>query len=185
MHVLFTHLSVCWWKMWGKPRMGRVPCDQQSDLCPFSILAELQLREPSFPDVQHGVLIHKVILDSPAHRWGRGCVRRWRWVGCMRPWSGPSSSSFISLSFAIGLVYDLVMWSWPLGSSWYKMLKIFMKLFEPNPNWQCGSGEDRKHWPYMWPLKSQNEWISKSRRLLLGFQPWFRGLGSEGAWTED
>lgn len=29
-----------------------------------SILAELQLREPSFPDVQHGVLIHKVILDS-------------------------------------------------------------------------------------------------------------------------
>ncbi|KAM8784947.1 serine protease HTRA2, mitochondrial isoform 2-T2 [Rhynchonycteris naso] len=33
-----------------------------------SILAELQLREPSFPDVQHGVLIHKVILDSPAHR---------------------------------------------------------------------------------------------------------------------
>ncbi|KAG8518713.1 Serine protease HTRA2, mitochondrial [Galemys pyrenaicus] len=35
-----------------------------------SILAELQLREPSFPDVQHGVLIHKVILDSPAHRAG-------------------------------------------------------------------------------------------------------------------
>ncbi|KAK1332934.1 LOW QUALITY PROTEIN: hypothetical protein QTO34_006465 [Cnephaeus nilssonii] len=34
------------------------------------ILAELQLREPSFPDVQHGVLIHKVILDSPAHRAG-------------------------------------------------------------------------------------------------------------------
>ncbi|KFO30176.1 serine protease HTRA2, mitochondrial [Fukomys damarensis] len=35
-----------------------------------SILAELQLREPSFPDVQHGVLIHKVILGSPAHRSG-------------------------------------------------------------------------------------------------------------------
>ncbi|XP_072475992.1 serine protease HTRA2, mitochondrial isoform X2 [Notamacropus eugenii] len=35
-----------------------------------SILAELQLREPSFPDVQHGVLIHKVILGSPAHRAG-------------------------------------------------------------------------------------------------------------------
>ncbi|XP_054978262.1 serine protease HTRA2, mitochondrial isoform X2 [Sorex araneus] len=34
------------------------------------ILAELQLREPSFPDVQHGVLIHKVILNSPAHRAG-------------------------------------------------------------------------------------------------------------------
>ncbi|XP_028918530.1 serine protease HTRA2, mitochondrial [Ornithorhynchus anatinus] len=35
-----------------------------------SILAELQLREPGFPDVQHGVLIHKVILGSPAHRAG-------------------------------------------------------------------------------------------------------------------
>ncbi|XP_049712799.1 serine protease HTRA2, mitochondrial isoform X1 [Elephas maximus indicus] len=35
-----------------------------------SILAELQLREPNFPDVQHGVLIHKVILGSPAHRAG-------------------------------------------------------------------------------------------------------------------
>ncbi|GAB1290964.1 Serine protease HTRA2, mitochondrial [Apodemus speciosus] len=35
-----------------------------------SILTELQLREPSFPDVQHGVLIHKVILGSPAHRAG-------------------------------------------------------------------------------------------------------------------
>ncbi|XP_038601651.1 serine protease HTRA2, mitochondrial [Tachyglossus aculeatus] len=35
-----------------------------------SILAELQLREPGFPDVQHGVLIHKVILGSPAYRAG-------------------------------------------------------------------------------------------------------------------
>ncbi|KAH0511434.1 Serine protease HTRA2, mitochondrial [Microtus ochrogaster] len=35
-----------------------------------SILAELQLRELSFSDVQHGVLIHKAILGSPAHRAG-------------------------------------------------------------------------------------------------------------------
>ncbi|XP_032099321.1 serine protease HTRA2, mitochondrial isoform X1 [Sapajus apella] len=35
-----------------------------------SILAELQLRDPRFPDVRYGVLIHKVILGSPAHRAG-------------------------------------------------------------------------------------------------------------------
>ncbi|KAJ1212130.1 hypothetical protein NDU88_007466 [Pleurodeles waltl] len=35
-----------------------------------SILAELRLRDPSFPEVTHGVLIHKVILGSPAHQAG-------------------------------------------------------------------------------------------------------------------
>lgn len=35
-----------------------------------SILGELRLRDPSFPDVTHGVLIHKVILGSPAHQAG-------------------------------------------------------------------------------------------------------------------
>uniref|UniRef100_A0A8D0C9M9 Serine protease HTRA2, mitochondrial n=1 Tax=Salvator merianae TaxID=96440 RepID=A0A8D0C9M9_SALMN len=35
-----------------------------------SILAELKLRDPSFPDVSHGVLIHKVIIGSPAHQAG-------------------------------------------------------------------------------------------------------------------
>ncbi|XP_075430075.1 serine protease HTRA2, mitochondrial-like [Ascaphus truei] len=34
------------------------------------ILAELKLRDPSFPDVSHGVLIHKVIIGSPAHQAG-------------------------------------------------------------------------------------------------------------------
>ncbi|XP_074848213.1 serine protease HTRA2, mitochondrial isoform X1 [Carettochelys insculpta] len=35
-----------------------------------SILAELKLRDPSFPDVSFGVLIHKVIIGSPAHQAG-------------------------------------------------------------------------------------------------------------------
>ncbi|XP_015266739.1 PREDICTED: serine protease HTRA2, mitochondrial [Gekko japonicus] len=35
-----------------------------------SILSELKLRDPAFPDVPHGVLIHKVILGSPAHQAG-------------------------------------------------------------------------------------------------------------------
>ncbi|XP_048364743.1 serine protease HTRA2, mitochondrial [Sphaerodactylus townsendi] len=35
-----------------------------------SILSELRLRDPAFPDVPHGVLIHKVILGSPAHQAG-------------------------------------------------------------------------------------------------------------------
>uniref|UniRef100_A0A803J8E3 Serine protease HTRA2, mitochondrial n=1 Tax=Xenopus tropicalis TaxID=8364 RepID=A0A803J8E3_XENTR len=34
------------------------------------ILAELKFRDPSFPDVSHGVLIHKVIVGSPAHESG-------------------------------------------------------------------------------------------------------------------
>ncbi|KAM6132360.1 LOW QUALITY PROTEIN: serine protease HTRA2, mitochondrial [Pterocles gutturalis] len=37
---------------------------------PPSILAELKLRDPSFPDVSYGVLIHKVIIGSPAHQAG-------------------------------------------------------------------------------------------------------------------
>nr|XP_046267849.1 serine protease HTRA2, mitochondrial-like [Scatophagus argus] len=35
-----------------------------------SIIAELKLRDPSFPDVTHGILIHRVILGSPANRAG-------------------------------------------------------------------------------------------------------------------
>ncbi|KAM6360867.1 serine protease HTRA2, mitochondrial [Alca torda] len=35
-----------------------------------SILTELKLRDPSFPDVSYGVLIHKVIIGSPAHQAG-------------------------------------------------------------------------------------------------------------------
>ncbi|XP_049597402.1 serine protease HTRA2, mitochondrial [Syngnathus scovelli] len=35
-----------------------------------SIIAELKLRDPSFPDVTHGILIHRVIMGSPAHRSG-------------------------------------------------------------------------------------------------------------------
>ncbi|XP_029451755.1 serine protease HTRA2, mitochondrial [Rhinatrema bivittatum] len=35
-----------------------------------SILVELKLRDPSFPDVSHGVLIHRVIIGSPAHQAG-------------------------------------------------------------------------------------------------------------------
>uniref|UniRef100_A0A6Q2YMU8 Serine protease HTRA2, mitochondrial n=1 Tax=Esox lucius TaxID=8010 RepID=A0A6Q2YMU8_ESOLU len=34
------------------------------------IIAELKLRDPSFPDVTHGILIHRVILGSPASRAG-------------------------------------------------------------------------------------------------------------------
>ncbi|XP_077477024.1 serine protease HTRA2, mitochondrial-like [Stigmatopora argus] len=35
-----------------------------------SIAAELKLRDPSFPEVSHGILIHRVITGSPAHRAG-------------------------------------------------------------------------------------------------------------------
>lgn len=35
-----------------------------------SIIAELKLRDPSFPDVAHGILIHRVITGSPANRAG-------------------------------------------------------------------------------------------------------------------
>ncbi|KAK9533693.1 hypothetical protein VZT92_008796 [Zoarces viviparus] len=35
-----------------------------------SIIAELKLRDSSFPDVTHGILIHRVILGSPANRAG-------------------------------------------------------------------------------------------------------------------
>ncbi|XP_061599070.1 serine protease HTRA2, mitochondrial-like [Cololabis saira] len=35
-----------------------------------SIIAELQLRDPSFPKVTHGVLIHRVTVGSPADRAG-------------------------------------------------------------------------------------------------------------------
>lgn len=35
-----------------------------------SIIAELKLRDPSFPEVTHGVLIHRVITGSPANRAG-------------------------------------------------------------------------------------------------------------------
>lgn len=34
------------------------------------IIAELKLRDPSFPDVMHGILIHRVILGSPADNAG-------------------------------------------------------------------------------------------------------------------
>ncbi|XP_029349504.1 serine protease HTRA2, mitochondrial isoform X3 [Echeneis naucrates] len=35
-----------------------------------SIIAELKMRDPSFPDVTHGILIHRVIMGSPANRAG-------------------------------------------------------------------------------------------------------------------
>ncbi|MED6237877.1 Serine protease htra2, mitochondrial [Ataeniobius toweri] len=35
-----------------------------------SIIAELQMRDPSFPSVTHGILIHRVITGSPASRSG-------------------------------------------------------------------------------------------------------------------
>lgn len=35
-----------------------------------SIIEELRMRDPSFPDVSHGVLIHRVIVGSPANRAG-------------------------------------------------------------------------------------------------------------------
>ncbi|XP_073771139.1 serine protease HTRA2, mitochondrial-like isoform X2 [Danio rerio] len=33
-----------------------------------SIIDELRMRDPSFPDVSHGVLIHRVIVGFPANR---------------------------------------------------------------------------------------------------------------------
>ncbi|XP_073776780.1 serine protease HTRA2, mitochondrial-like [Danio rerio] len=36
----------------------------------LSIIEELRMRDPSFPDVFHGVLIHRVIVGSPANRAG-------------------------------------------------------------------------------------------------------------------
>ncbi|KAJ8281085.1 hypothetical protein GJAV_G00063330 [Gymnothorax javanicus] len=35
-----------------------------------SIIAELKMRDASFPDVSHGILIHRVIIGSPAYRAG-------------------------------------------------------------------------------------------------------------------
>ncbi|XP_064806170.1 serine protease HTRA2, mitochondrial-like [Oncorhynchus masou masou] len=35
-----------------------------------SIIAELKLRDPSFPDVTYGIMIHRVIIGSPANRAG-------------------------------------------------------------------------------------------------------------------
>lgn len=35
-----------------------------------SIISELKLRDPTFPDVTHGILIHRVIVGSPANRAG-------------------------------------------------------------------------------------------------------------------
>ncbi|KAL7877639.1 hypothetical protein SRHO_G00042820 [Serrasalmus rhombeus] len=35
-----------------------------------SIIAELKMRDPSFPDVTHGILIHRIINGSPASRSG-------------------------------------------------------------------------------------------------------------------
>ncbi|KAG9275213.1 serine protease HTRA2, mitochondrial [Astyanax mexicanus] len=35
-----------------------------------SIIAELKMRDPLFPDVTHGILIHRIISGSPAHRAG-------------------------------------------------------------------------------------------------------------------
>ncbi|XP_033983657.1 serine protease HTRA2, mitochondrial-like isoform X1 [Trematomus bernacchii] len=35
-----------------------------------SIIADLKLRDPSFPDVTHGILIHRVIMGSPSDRAG-------------------------------------------------------------------------------------------------------------------
>nr|XP_060635495.1 serine protease HTRA2, mitochondrial [Anolis sagrei ordinatus] len=35
-----------------------------------SILSELKMRDPSFPDISYGILIHKVIIGSPAHQAG-------------------------------------------------------------------------------------------------------------------
>lgn len=34
------------------------------------ILADMKFRDPTFPDVSHGVLIHRVIIGSPAHQAG-------------------------------------------------------------------------------------------------------------------
>lgn len=51
----------------GSCRPARLPALPDGD-CPCSILAELKLRDPSFPDVAHGVLIHRVIIGSPAHQ---------------------------------------------------------------------------------------------------------------------
>ncbi|XP_066428894.1 serine protease HTRA2, mitochondrial isoform X2 [Eleutherodactylus coqui] len=35
-----------------------------------SILADMKFRDPGFPDVSHGILIHKMIIGSPAHQAG-------------------------------------------------------------------------------------------------------------------
>ncbi|KAM9330216.1 serine protease HTRA2, mitochondrial [Gastrophryne carolinensis] len=35
-----------------------------------SILTDMKFRDPSFPDVSHGILIHRVIIGSPAHQAG-------------------------------------------------------------------------------------------------------------------
>lgn len=35
-----------------------------------SIISELKLRDPAFPDILQGILIHRIIMGSPADRAG-------------------------------------------------------------------------------------------------------------------
>uniref|UniRef100_A0A493TCL5 PDZ domain-containing protein n=1 Tax=Anas platyrhynchos platyrhynchos TaxID=8840 RepID=A0A493TCL5_ANAPP len=60
--------SLCSHSQAGTLLCSPAPYDADFSLC--SILAELKLRDPSFPDVSYGVLIHKVIIGSPAHQAG-------------------------------------------------------------------------------------------------------------------
>lgn len=66
---VLQHFLQEWSWLGGSPALlpSSVPWCSFS-LC--SILAELKLRDPSFPDVSYGVLIHKVIIGSPAHQAG-------------------------------------------------------------------------------------------------------------------
>uniref|UniRef100_A0A674EQ36 HtrA serine peptidase 2-1 n=1 Tax=Salmo trutta TaxID=8032 RepID=A0A674EQ36_SALTR len=53
-------LNQCWFLYIGVMMLTLTP----------SIIAELKLRDPSFPDVTYGIMIHRVIMGSPANRAG-------------------------------------------------------------------------------------------------------------------
>ncbi|GCC42134.1 hypothetical protein chiPu_0026063 [Chiloscyllium punctatum] len=56
-------LLECLWEGKGISEAGTTWSDFQH----FRILRELKLRDPRFPNVSYGVLIHKVITGSPAY----------------------------------------------------------------------------------------------------------------------
>lgn len=67
-----NRIGQCWesLSLWprSRPSPWAVCCPRDLPLAPRSILSELKLRDPDFPDVPYGVLIHKVIVGSPAHQ---------------------------------------------------------------------------------------------------------------------
>lgn len=69
MHVLFTRfVGVLMKDVRQNPEWGECPVTNRVICVLSASLLNYSFENQASPDVQHGVLIHKVILDSPAHR---------------------------------------------------------------------------------------------------------------------